>query len=910
MPGKFAGSYNVPFDKREELHKLIVKTVFEQNTPVNLTEKSLEVKPITIDFDFRYPIDHSTRQHNEQHIEESVKLYNRAIRKFADIPDDKPIRSFVFERDGPYYEKGNYKDGIHIMYPDVVLNVFVQHMIRKEVMKDFHKCCVENAQIGILPVKNSVDKIIDDAVISTANWMMYGCSKPTRDRYELTHIYDDIYDTINSDFVLKEQTDCQMSHLELINYLSIHKKNNVEREIQIREEFKPDILKFISSKTSKGNRDRQQEIRRTVRQKRKHNRHVNQEEHRKMVDEATNLTKILASYRANDYQNWIEVGWCLFNISPSLLDVWIDFSKQSFKYKVGECEDLWSTFEERDLGIGSLHRWAKIDSPDEYAKMRSEFIRTHIFNSLSGTSQDLANVLYQMFKHQFVCVDGKGKFWYEFKNHRWHACEGGITLKNKIGNEMLNEYLHLVVYYNTKSIHEQDNEREQSLNQAKLITDQTYKIRDIGNKEKIMKECIMRFYDPTFHVKLDDNPYLLVFDNGIYDLKEGIFRDGRPEDYVSFTTGIDYPMIECDYSDPLVIEIMEFFSQIFPDEELKEYGLTLFCSFLQGTNPDEKFHVLTGVGGNGKSKLIELFKMCFGDYFFTLPIQVLTGKRIEAGKANPDLAGAKGKRFGVLQEPSENDRLNYALMKELTGGDAITARQVYGLNFEYKPQFKLALCCNHKPKIPSDDEGTWRRMSVLDFKSRFVKEPNLNNKYEFPRDIHLSQKLERWKEMFMVILIDYYFKKYKNGGLVEPPMVQAAVNEYQKDSDIYAQFRDDCIVRDQNETLKLSESYAKFKSWYTDNVGGKAPTRHDYKKNIEKKLGVKFSRGWAGWKLFSAEDDMDIPEDQDMMPVNIKPAPAPSPAIKKTTIVKSPMSVKKKTLMPTPKKKLAITPQN
>ena len=331
-----------------------------------------------------------------------------------------------------------------------------------------------------------------------------------------------------------------------------------------------------------------------------------------MIKEAKELVKILAPYRADDYKYWIEVGWCLFNIAPSLLDTWIEFSKQSYKYDEGECERLWNTFTDRDLGIGSLHRWAKLDDERKYNEIRTGFLQGHIYRSLSNTTQDVAIVVHEMFKHQFVCASSKGDLWYEFKNHRWHQSKHGISLKKLLGhgpNSVLNEYIKLISQYNIAAIEIEAERKDHALLRAKALTDLTYKLRDLGFKERIMKECAVMFYDPKFEAKLDSNPFLLGFENGVMDLAEGIFRDGRPEDYVSLSTLNDYPDVDMDYDDPIVQEILEFFSQIFPDEELKEYALLLFSSFLQGTNPEEKFHVFTGVGGNGKSKLIELFEM-------------------------------------------------------------------------------------------------------------------------------------------------------------------------------------------------------------------------------------------------------------------------------------------------------------
>ena len=79
-------------------------------------------------------------------------------------------------------------------------------------------------------------------------------------------------------------------------------------------------------------------------------------------------------------------------------------------------------------------------------------------------------------------------------------------------------------------------------------------------------------------------------------------------------------------------------------------------TFLHGAVKQEKFHIWTGSGGNGKSKLIELFKYGFGDYCCKLPVTLLTQQRARAEGANPALVRTKGKRFAVLQEPEKGEK--------------------------------------------------------------------------------------------------------------------------------------------------------------------------------------------------------------------------------------------------------------
>ena len=138
-------------------------------------------------------------------------------------------------------------------------------------------------------------------------------------------------------------------------------------------------------------------------------------------------------------------------------------------------------------------------------------------------------------------------------------------------------------------------------------------------------------------------------------------------------------------------------------------------------------YIWTGIGGNGKSKLIELLRKCIGDYACTLPVALITQKRGRAEGATPALAATQGKRFACLQEPEGDETINVGLMKELTGGDTIIARKMYAEPVEFKPQFKMLLTCNILPDIKSSDRGTWRRVRAVEFTSVFTDNPDPND---------------------------------------------------------------------------------------------------------------------------------------------------------------------------------------
>lgn len=828
--GKPAGLYNIPIDQKDRLIELLNDAIFHQHVSVHLTEKPEQHTIIKIDLDFKFPLEQNERKYTLDHVRGMVDLYHKAIRTYLDVSDEQ-LKAFIFERDAPYKDRGNTKDGVHIMYPHIVCDAEIQLLMRDYVL--LHSQPI----LSSIETKNSVEDIVDKAVICSNNWLMYGCCKLVSKPYKLTHILDHEFNDLN----IKKYDD-----KGLIKLLSI-RDHDITQSIPIKTEHKylldkkkpvvrPKKTVKVTKLTSVMRGPFQDDLNLT---------------------EIRELAKLLDPSRADVYKTWIEVGLCLRNIDPSLLDSWIDFSRHSSKFKDGECEEKWNTFESSDdgLGIGSLRRWAKLDNPKEYAQFTRNSISKDILKSQSQTTQDVARVVYNMYKGEYVCVSLKHNIWYEFKNHRWDAIDSGVSLKKKIGNEVVNEYLRLITYYNQAAYEQQDEQKDQYLQKAKNLTDVTYKLRDYTFKEKILKECQTMFYDGQFLTNLDANPDLIGFENGIYDLKSGEFRDGRPEDCVSLSTGNDYNEFAQD--DENIISIYQFLTQVFPDDEVMNYVLILLSSFLEGRNPNEKFHIWTGVGGNGKSKLLELFELAFGKYTAKIPVTVLTQKtRSSSSAANPEVSRLVGKRTVSTQEPEENERFNVGIMKDWTGGDRITCRPLYGEQFDFKPQFKMIFCCNHLPSLPPDDEGTWRRVSVIEFKSRFVDRPDPTNKYEFKKDTYLTEKLYQWKEAFMYILIEHY-KLYKKHGLVEPQAVKDSTREYKQTNDIYQDFVNDCLAKDEQGSAKLEDTYKRFRDWWKESYSGKTPSRKDMKGCLEKKIGKYLPSakgGWRGYRIILASE--------------------------------------------------------
>lgn len=314
-------------------------------------------------------------------------------------------------------------------------------------------------------------------------------------------------------------------------------------------------------------------------------------------------------------------------------------------------------------------------------------------------------------------------------------------------------------------------------------------------------------HDAEFEKHLDNELDLIGFENGVYDLRTGKLRDGRPEDMISLSTKTNHCQFEED--DEHIVDIFTFMSQVFPDQDTRDYVFTLLASFLEGRNPNEKFHFWTGVGGNGKSKLLELFELALGQYTAEIPSSLLAQK--VGGRSPPD-----------------EGKFNVGIMKDWTGNDRLTCRPLYGEQFDFKPQLKTLVSCNQLPGLPPDDEGVWRRVSVVDFKSRFVDNPDPSDQCH----AHLSEKFESWKDHFMYILLEHY-KLYKTNGLVEPQEVGDTINKYRVSVNIYQNFIDDNLEKskDPDDYVTINHIWCIFRNKY---AGIK---RKDFVSGITKILG-------------------------------------------------------------------------
>jgi P4 family phage/plasmid primase-like protien len=410
-----------------------------------------------------------------------------------------------------------------------------------------------------------------------------------------------------------------------------------------------------------------------------------------------------------------------------------------------------------------------------------------------------------------------------------------------------------------------------------------------GFKDAVMKECIGLFYEEDFALKLNSNQYLIGFNNGVIDLHsvhtsdddvkeyEVIFRKAEPTDFITFMAGryttkncdpIDYVEYNPQDKEQAIIhaEIDDFMAKLFPRAELRHYMWRKLASCLEGANKEQTYETWIGVGGNGKSKLVDLMSMVLGDYASSLQSTAMTRKRPDAGAANPDIMAIRNKRFIYMAEPDDREPLNTSRMKQFTGEDDVEARGLFEDQTKFKITGKIFMLCNAFPAINTMDRGTWRRVRAVPFESKFV-DPGVEEVNEkeniYRRDNKLDANMYRWRTLFMSRLVYIYKTEYLPHGLGQiPAIVTQESSKYQESFDSVAKFMKARIreIPKGGYEAEIKDIFRVYKNWYEGiggGVGRKLSQTELYKRLTDKCGEPSNKRTFKQLRLFEDDTDME-----------------------------------------------------
>lgn len=559
----------------------------------------------------------------------------------------------------------------------------------------------------------------------------------------------------------------------------------------------------------------------------------------------TSILDIIDIQYIDDREHWMKLVWAMRHSNYSY-DETRDFSMKSTRYSDSGFLNVWNSYMSNpssdECKFGTICHYAKLSNPTAFKTIQideaSKKKQRDKIRNCTGTHQELALILYETHKHDFVCADSTGKQWYMFNGSVWKQDKGTINLENKICDMSFlfeKEASQVMLEAGIDDLASQTAKSEGGVKtQIKLLK----KIARDLQSDSYIKSVLNRartagFYNERFLDKLDADETLLGFNNCVYDFKIGSYRQGNPDDYVSMTVGYDYyPDVNQKYHDIA----LDYFNTLYPDPELRTYMLRMFARQLYGDESNNFVHFHTGrnsSGGNGKSKLFStVLQNIFGSYIRKSNVGIFMGiqKNTGSDNPNPEMANWRGIRILWFSEPKAGAKMEENTLKDYSGGEIISARNLFSNDISrFVPMFKLHFLCNSLPTLDGNDDGIARRLKTTEYDSKFTtnKEEIDHTKNTFLADSRVFTHLKNdacKMEFIRLILNNYNFDMPS-----EPDRITVASEEYLKSTNNIAQFIDDYLEFDPNKyvtvkDLKLLINSSSFK--------GQIDTGHIMKNNF------------------------------------------------------------------------------
>jgi putative DNA primase/helicase len=353
--------------------------------------------------------------------------------------------------------------------------------------------------------------------------------------------------------------------------------------------------------------------------------------------------------------------------------------------------------------------------------------------------------------------------------------------------------------------------------------------------------------------QLDARGWELNTPAGIIDLRTATLRPADPESLHTKTTpvGPDFETRSERWE--------QFLADTFPDAELRDYVHRLVGYSAIGEVLEHILPFGLGEGGNGKGAMFETLTAVLGDYAQAAPAGFLMKQRFPGSPT--DTAMLHGARMVLNSEVNDDDRFDEAKVKQLAGGDSITARYMRQDNFTFTPTHQMWLFGNFQPGVDAGGYSFWRRLRLIPFKHKVPEDRIIPG---------LSKLLATEDGPAVLAWIARGAAEYARRGLAdEPAVVRAATEDYQRSADTVGSFlENECITGPECTATanQLRNAYQRYCEGNGDRaLKGKAFTNALAKHGVEP-LSIKLNgvRYYAGAKL--ADTDRRPADDYGQQP--------------------------------------------
>ena len=348
---------------------------------------------------------------------------------------------------------------------------------------------------------------------------------------------------------------------------------------------------------------------------------------------------------------------------------------------------------------------------------------------------------------------------------------------------------------------------------------------------------------PVRPEEMDSDPWLFNAFNGTVDLRTGDLQAHGPQDLITKLAPVQY--------DPEARNGLwdDFLKRVLPTLEVRDFVQRVGGYSLTGLTTEEKLFFLWGPTATGKSTLLRAICAAMGDYAATADFSTFL-QRDHRGPSN-DIARLAGKRLVVSIEVDQGSRFAEGLVQQLTGGDVVTARFMYGEFFEFIPQFKLWLAANDRPSVRDDNDAIWRRILQVHFSVQIPEED---------RDDDIKAALSDLDVAGPAVLawLVQGCLQWQQYGLQVPGEVQATTQDYRREMDPLADFLEESCILFSEARVRNPDLWTAYLAWCQENHVRYLMGRKGFTQRIKALRGVRLSPGsgsrdWHGIGLLSPE---------------------------------------------------------
>ncbi len=401
----------------------------------------------------------------------------------------------------------------------------------------------------------------------------------------------------------------------------------------------------------------------------------------------------------------------------------------------------------------------------------------------TGNTERFLDVFGDLSRHSYV-----NKVWYFYNGKNWEIDNGGVVRKWVDMTVDMLKSEPVIVPEGTS-----DDDKEKIIEaKAKFVK----RSRNNAGKEAMMRE--LKHNIAVLPNEFDNDDMLLNAQNGYVDLSNGIIYDHDIKKMFTRISNVEYT----DKTDCPRWEL--FLEQVFDnDQELIKYVQKAVGYSLTASTKEQVMFFIYGNGRNGKSVFLDIVSELMGTYGMSMQADSLMVKRGGSSGHNEDIARLDGARFVTSSEPNEGVRLDEGLIKQLTGGDPVSASFKGGHVFDYKPQYKLWVATNHKPIIRGNDDGIWRRLPLIPFT---VQIPIDKVDKNLPSKLRLELPgILNWAVEGCLM--------WQREGLTPPETIQKATMDYRKEMDVIGSFIEECCEIDSGLKIGATEIYKVYDKW-------------------------------------------------------------------------------------------------